>query len=45
MSGGIVIYALTRAGQDLLPVVDALVEWGAQWSFGERKRSEIPMSN
>ena len=27
------------------PVVDALVEWGAQWSFGERKRSEIPVSN
>lgn len=26
MCGGIVIYALTPAGQDLLPVVDALVE-------------------
>lgn len=41
MSGGIVIYALTPAGQDLLPVVDALVEWGAQWSFGEPRAEEL----
>jgi hypothetical protein len=29
------VYSLTRAGQELLPVVEALVGWGARWAFGE----------
>lgn len=41
MSGRTVVYALTPAGQGLLPVVDALVEWGAQWSFGEPRAEEL----
>jgi DNA-binding HxlR family transcriptional regulator len=32
--GGATLYALTRAGQELLPVVEALVTWGARWAFG-----------
>ena len=41
MRGRPVVYALTPAGQGLLPVVDALVEWGAQWSFGEPRAEEL----
>lgn len=40
-AGRAVTYALTPAGQGLQPVVDALVEWGAQWSFGEPRAEEL----
>jgi DNA-binding HxlR family transcriptional regulator len=40
-TGRTITYALTPAGQDLQPVVDALVEWGAQWSFGEPRAEEL----
>ena len=30
-----VIYSLTRKGEDLLPVVLALRQWGEQWGYGK----------
>ena len=36
-------YRLTSAGRDLEPVVQAIGEWGATWSFTEpRPRNSIP---
>src|SRR6476661_9805645 len=32
-----VIYSLTSKGEDLLPVVLALRQWGAQWGYGSMK--------
>lgn len=40
-TGRAVTYELTLAGRDLQPVVNALVEWGAQWSFGEPHPEEL----
>jgi len=34
-------YALTPAGRDLRPVVKALGDWGATWSFTEPRRDEL----
>lgn len=34
-------YHLTQAGVELQPIVDALVEWGAKWAFGEPEPSEL----
>jgi DNA-binding HxlR family transcriptional regulator len=34
-------YELTPAGKDLQPVMDALVEWGAKWAFGEPQAHEL----
>ncbi len=33
-------YHLTEAGEGLKQVVDALIEWGAQWCFGEPPRED-----
>ena len=32
-----VIYSLTAKGEDLLPVVLALRQWGEQWGYGSMK--------
>jgi DNA-binding HxlR family transcriptional regulator len=40
-NGRTITYELTAAGRDLQPVIDALVEWGAQWSFGEPRPEEL----
>ena len=34
-------YRLTSAGRDLQPVVQAIGEWGATWSFTEPRRGEL----
>jgi DNA-binding HxlR family transcriptional regulator len=34
-------YTLTAAGEDLLPVVFGLAEWGARWTFGEPDAEEL----
>ena len=34
-------YRLTPAGRDLQPVVQAIGEWGATWSFGEPRAEEL----
>ena len=34
-------YRLTPAGRDLEPVVQAIGEWGATWSFTEPRREEL----
>ena len=34
-------YRLTPAGRDLQPVVQAIGEWGATWSFVEPRREEL----
>lgn len=34
-------YRMTDAGQDLLPVVFGLAEWGARWAFGEPAAEEL----
>jgi DNA-binding HxlR family transcriptional regulator len=34
-AGHTVEYGLTAAGQELQPVIDILVAWGARWAFGE----------
>lgn len=34
-------YHLTVAGQELQPVIEALLEWGAQWAFGEPDQAEM----
>jgi DNA-binding HxlR family transcriptional regulator len=34
-------YRLTSAGRDLEPVVQAIGEWGATWSFTEPRREEL----
>jgi DNA-binding HxlR family transcriptional regulator len=34
-------YYLTQAGQELEQVIDALLEWGAQWAFGEPDQAEM----
>ncbi len=34
-------YRLTSAGRDLEPVVQAIGEWGATWSFTEPRRDEL----
>jgi DNA-binding HxlR family transcriptional regulator len=34
-------YRLTRAGEELLDVVEALMEWGAVWAFGEPREDEL----
>lgn len=36
-----VIYLLTPAGQALVPIMNALSEWGAKWVFGEPAESEL----
>ncbi len=34
-------YHLTVAGQELQQVIESLLEWGAQWAFGEPDRAEL----
>jgi DNA-binding HxlR family transcriptional regulator len=34
-------YQLTEAGQELHQVIDALLEWGAQWAFSEPDEAEL----
>ncbi len=34
-------YHLTVAGQELQQVIEALLEWGAQWAFGEPDQAEL----
>lgn len=34
-------YQLTRAGQELSPVINALTHWGARWAFGDPDESEL----
>jgi DNA-binding HxlR family transcriptional regulator len=34
-------YHLTMAGQELKPVIEALLEWGAQWAFGEPDQADL----
>ena len=34
-------YHLTAAGQQLQPVIDALLGWGAQWAFGDPDPAEL----
>lgn len=34
-------YELTDAGKQLADVVQALLEWGAMWAFGEPRQSEL----
>jgi DNA-binding HxlR family transcriptional regulator len=34
-------YHLTVAGQELQKVIEALLEWGAQWAFGEPDQAEL----
>jgi hypothetical protein len=34
-------YHLTAAGQELQPVIDALLGWGAQWAFGDPDPAEL----
>jgi DNA-binding HxlR family transcriptional regulator len=34
-------YELTQAGLELQPVIDAIVDWGAKWAFGEPQPDEL----
>jgi len=34
-------YHLTKAGEELQPVVDVLTVWGARWAFGEPEEEEL----
>ena len=34
-------YSLTKAGEELQPVVDVLTVWGARWAFGEPEEEEL----
>lgn len=34
-------YVMTEAGQDLMPIVFGLAEWGARWAFGEPEPAEL----
>jgi DNA-binding HxlR family transcriptional regulator len=34
-------YRLTQAGRSLQPVMDAIIEWGAQWCFDEPRPEEL----
>ena len=34
-------YQLTAAGLELQPVVEALLEWGSQWAFGEPDQADL----
>ena len=34
-------YQLTQAGRSLQAVVDAIIEWGAQWCFNEPRPEEL----
>ena len=34
-------YELTQSGWELQPVMDALVDWGAKWAFGEPQPDEL----
>ena len=36
-----VSYSLTPAGKALVPIMDGLSEWGAQWVFGEPAETEL----
>jgi DNA-binding HxlR family transcriptional regulator len=40
-AGRAITYELTPAGRDLQRVADALVEWGAKWSFGDPRPEEL----
>lgn len=35
------LYQLTPAGRALRPVIDALLDWGATWTFGEPHAAEL----
>ncbi|HSM55176.1 MAG TPA: helix-turn-helix domain-containing protein [Candidatus Sulfomarinibacteraceae bacterium] len=34
-------YELTEAGDELLPVLEALMHWGARWAFGQPLENEL----
>lgn len=34
-------YQLTKAGQELSPVIDSLLNWGAKWAFGEPEQNDL----
>jgi DNA-binding HxlR family transcriptional regulator len=34
-------YYLTKAGEELQPIVDVLTVWGARWAFGEPEEEEL----
>jgi DNA-binding HxlR family transcriptional regulator len=34
-------YQITQAGQELRPVIEALLVWGAKWAFGEPTAEEL----
>lgn len=34
-------YRMTQAGHELQPVINALLEWGATWAFGEPNPNEL----
>jgi DNA-binding HxlR family transcriptional regulator len=34
-------YRLTSAGESLQPIMDAFIEWGARWCFGEPRPEEL----
>lgn len=34
-------YHLTQAGRDLQPVLEALLEWGSHWAFGEPEEDDL----
>jgi DNA-binding HxlR family transcriptional regulator len=34
-------YRLTQAGQELLPVAEALAAWGTRWAFGEPRPDQL----
>ncbi len=34
-------YQLTKAGEELYPVIDSLLNWGAKWAFGEPEQNDL----
>jgi DNA-binding HxlR family transcriptional regulator len=34
-------YRLTKAGQELQPVIDTLLQWGARWAFNQPEANEL----
>lgn len=34
-------YQLTKAGEELYPVIDSLLHWGAKWAFGEPEQTDL----
>ena len=34
-------YQLTKSGQELYPVIESLLNWGAKWAFGEPEQNDL----